>query len=143
MSRLLTFVAGDVSVPDMSARLTIRSASCTTSQVADFYGEFGSRVRQAREAQRLSQAELARRIELSRTSVTNIERGTQRVPLHYLITIADALGVTPMTLLPESPNCTAIEKIMPLRWERDLPDDLEGWVRRVVTRSDLAPGDEQ
>lgn len=37
---------------------------------------------------------------LSRTSITNIERGRQPIQLHTLYKIADVLGVEPTALLP-------------------------------------------
>lgn len=69
-------------------------------QVA-FYAEVGRRVRHARERAGLTQDALAGRVSLSRTSVTNIEKGRQKVLLHTLCNLADALGVTPDVLMPE------------------------------------------
>jgi len=67
-----------------------------------FYGDFGIRLRQARNRARLTQETLARRIGLTRTSVSNIESGRQRIPLHTLIQFASALGVKPASLLPRA-----------------------------------------
>jgi transcriptional regulator with XRE-family HTH domain len=69
-------------------------------QVA-FYVEVGRRVRLARERAGLTQDALAGRVSLSRTSVTNIEKGRQKVLLHTLCDLAEALGVTPDALMPE------------------------------------------
>ena len=69
----------------------------------DFYPEFGRRLRLARRRARLSQAELGRLTGMNRTSITNIEGGRQRIPLHLLITFATALDVEPMELLPGGP----------------------------------------
>ena len=44
----------------------------------EFYAEVGRRVRMAREAAGLTQDALADQVELSRTSVTNIEKGRQK-----------------------------------------------------------------
>lgn len=65
------------------------------------YEEFGLLVREARSGAGVSQSELARRIGLSRTSVTNIERGRQHVSLRQLFEIARALDSTPERLLPQ------------------------------------------
>jgi transcriptional regulator with XRE-family HTH domain len=48
----------------------------------------------------VTQEELARRVQLSRASITNIEKGRQRVLLHQLIEIADALDAKPSELMP-------------------------------------------
>jgi DNA-binding XRE family transcriptional regulator len=69
-------------------------------QVA-FYVEVGRRVRLARERAGMTQDALAGRVSLSRTSVTNIEKGRQKILLHTLWNMADALGVTPEVLMPE------------------------------------------
>jgi transcriptional regulator with XRE-family HTH domain len=85
----------------------------------------------AREEAGLKQVDLADRIGLKRTSVTNIEAGRQQIQLHTLWQIADALGVTVGALLP-SPEAVAAPDI-----ERRLkgyqPAEQE-WVRRVVAK---------
>ena len=72
-----------------------------TSDQNAFYAEVGRRVRQAREYAGLTQDALAARVSLSRTSVTNIEKGRQKVLLHTLCGLATALGVAPACLLPD------------------------------------------
>jgi transcriptional regulator with XRE-family HTH domain len=68
---------------------------------ADFYDEVGRRISRARKG-RLTQAQLAERVALTRTSITNIEKGRQRIMLHTLAQIADALGVPTSELLPQA-----------------------------------------
>jgi transcriptional regulator with XRE-family HTH domain len=68
--------------------------------VDNFYKEFGRLLRIQRNESELTQTDLAVRVGLSRTSVTNIELGRQQVPLHYIYTFATALGVSPEKLLP-------------------------------------------
>ncbi len=69
----------------------------------DFYPEFGRRVRLARRRAHLSQEALGRLTGMNRTSITNIEAGRQRIPLHLLVSFATALDVEPMELLPGGP----------------------------------------
>lgn len=64
------------------------------------YDLVGERVRRAREAKKMSQAELARRLGLSRVSVVNIENGRQRPPLHVVWDAAEVLGMEPRQLIP-------------------------------------------
>jgi transcriptional regulator with XRE-family HTH domain len=71
-----------------------------------FYTEVGRRVRQARETAGLTQDTLATRVALSRTSVTNIEGGRQKMLLHTLWELAAALGVEPAALLPDARNAS-------------------------------------
>lgn len=66
------------------------------------YKAFGKMVRLHRERQSdLTQEKLGGRVGLSRTSITNIEKGRQHVALHQIYAIADALNVPPEVLLPK------------------------------------------
>jgi transcriptional regulator with XRE-family HTH domain len=67
----------------------------------DFYEEVGRRIRRARHDSNVTQEGLGTTVRLTRTSITNIERGRQKLPLHTLAEIADALGVEIAKLLPE------------------------------------------
>lgn len=73
------------------------------------YQMFGSRVRALRERKNVTQEELGRRIDLSRTSIVNIEKGRQRVLLHQVVEIADALDAKPAELLPKASAEKALE----------------------------------
>jgi len=64
------------------------------------YQLFGNRVRELREEKNVTQEELGRRVDLSRTSITNIEKGRQRILLHQLVDIAAALDAKPEDLMP-------------------------------------------
>lgn len=64
-----------------------------------FNEELGRRIRAAREG-KLTQAKLGQLVGLSRTAITNIECGRQRLLVDQLVQIADAIGVSASTLLP-------------------------------------------
>jgi transcriptional regulator with XRE-family HTH domain len=66
-----------------------------------FYADVGRRIRKAREAFGMTQEGLASLVSLTRTSVTNIEKGRQKILLHTIVDIATALRVAPADLLPE------------------------------------------
>ena len=70
----------------------------------EFYTEVGRRVRMARESAGLTQDALADQVQLSRTSVTNIEKGRQKIALHTLFLVASVVGVEPASLLPSRGN---------------------------------------
>ena len=63
------------------------------------YAAIGSRVRYLREALGMSQADLAKSVGLTRTSLTNFEAGRQRTMLHTIEQMAAALHTTPKHLL--------------------------------------------
>jgi transcriptional regulator with XRE-family HTH domain len=66
-----------------------------------FYAVVGGLIREAREERGVTQEALATLVSLSRTSLTNIERGRQKVQLHTLCRLAAALDVTPGLFLPK------------------------------------------
>ena len=67
-----------------------------------YYLEIGRRVRSAREHCGITQEVLAHAIGLSRTSLTNIECGRQKILVHTLNQIASLVGVSIQELLPVS-----------------------------------------
>jgi transcriptional regulator with XRE-family HTH domain len=109
--------------------------------VEAFYREFGERVRRAR-GERFSQAELARRIGMSRGSIANIEVGRQRVPLHMVIVLARELGVDPVSLLPT--DTTGDADVVPAdRLQRLRPEEraaIEKVVRRARVEREVIDG---
>lgn len=64
------------------------------------YRIFGSRLRELRDEKGVTQEQLAKRVDLSRTSITNIEKGRQRVMLHQLVELAEALESDVSDLMP-------------------------------------------
>jgi transcriptional regulator with XRE-family HTH domain len=90
-----------------------------------FYEELGRRVAAAREKRDLSQQKLAELLGLSRTSVTNIEKGRQPVDIHVLVRIANTLGVALLKLVPEESLFKKPENVVDI-------DKYEGDERRFI-----------
>jgi transcriptional regulator with XRE-family HTH domain len=67
---------------------------------AAVYERIGREIAAHRTNARLSQAELAALIGLTRTSISNIESGRQKMLVHTLIDIADSLRVPTSALIP-------------------------------------------
>jgi transcriptional regulator with XRE-family HTH domain len=68
----------------------------------EIYVGVGAAIRARRDAIGMTQADLAERVGLSRTSVTNIERGGQALLVHQLLELAKVLRVSPESLLPST-----------------------------------------
>ena len=85
----------------------------------NLYLELGLLVRKNRRKLELTQDALGERVGLSRTSITNIESGRQKILIHQLFLLAEALDVTPQALLPKLQPTNRIEQI-----EQTLPKDL-------------------
>jgi transcriptional regulator with XRE-family HTH domain len=67
----------------------------------NFYAGLGQRIREERIRHGLTQKDLADKVDLTRTSVTNIELGRQKLLVHTLVEIAEALDLVPGALLPQ------------------------------------------
>lgn len=91
--------------------------------VDGLYREFGRSLKKARAEAKLTQREVAGRVGLTRTSITNIERGTQHISLHQLFLLASAVGVSPEELLPD--QAAVLEELVPARALKDLRADEE------------------
>ena len=52
------------------------------------------RIRDTREDQDKTQAEIAAHLGITQTQYSRYERGANEIPLHYLILVADYLGVS-------------------------------------------------
>ena len=59
----------------------------------------GQNIAALRKKQGLTQKELAELINITRTSIANIEAGRQSIHMRTIITLCDALGCTPNNLL--------------------------------------------
>lgn len=77
---------------------------CLDSHMQWVNKEFGRLLASTREQANLSQAQLAKRMELSRASIINMERGRQNITLVALYKLADLLEVNPADLLPIKPE---------------------------------------
>lgn len=75
------------------------------------YNAIGRRIRVARTAHEMTQETLATRIDASRTTITNIEKGTQAATVHQLWSIAEVLNVSVGDLLPERSEVAAESRI--------------------------------
>jgi transcriptional regulator with XRE-family HTH domain len=67
--------------------------------IQSLYDALGDSIRQARQGRGVTQADLARAAGITRTSLTNIEHGRQRPPLHVIVALAQALGIEACVLI--------------------------------------------
>jgi transcriptional regulator with XRE-family HTH domain len=96
------------------------------------YALVGRRVREAREKQGLTQKALASLLSLTRTSVTNIERGKQKLLLHTLVELAQALHIPPVELLGEFAGIQGNEV---KEWQellKDRPRIEQEWIKSAL-----------
>jgi transcriptional regulator with XRE-family HTH domain len=68
--------------------------------------QFGERLSSVRRSRRLSQADLGKRIGLSRATIANLEAGNQNVQLHQVYAVAKALDAPIDEFLPAAQAVT-------------------------------------
>lgn len=64
------------------------------------YQQIGERIRERRSKAKLTQGQLAEAVGVLRTSITNIEAGRQKAPLHVLYELCTVLGADVAEILP-------------------------------------------
>jgi transcriptional regulator with XRE-family HTH domain len=103
--------------------------------VDGLYTQFGRQLRGFREEAGLTQDQVAERVKLKRTSITNIERGHQHIALHQLFLLAAAVGKNPSELLPATESALrellSDETMVALRASAERDDDLDFAIRVV------------
>lgn len=106
------------------------------------YKVFGRRVAARRVELDLKQHELAARVDLSRASIANIERGHQKLPLHLVYRIAWALGhddpwpLLPHIVAPGEPEAPA--EPVKIEGARDLSDAARRQVEKFYLETPAA-----
>ncbi|WP_369361784.1 helix-turn-helix domain-containing protein [Priestia megaterium] len=109
------------------------------------YSEIGNLIKKNRLLRKLTQEDLGNRVGLTRASITNIERGKQKISIHTLYLIADVLNISPQSLMPEP---SALQKS-----EGQLPESLSEiksittekeyeWIKNVIKKSKSDEGGE-
>lgn len=105
-------------------------------QTGDFYRDIGRAIQRVREERGLTQEALASLISLTRTSVTNIEKGRQRFLVHTLVDFARVLRVPVSDLIPVpalSPE-PALDDLL-----EGLDDSAKGWIKSAVRTKKSKP----
>jgi len=107
-------------------------AVASSQSAARVYFELGRLIREARDQRGLTQAELAASVGLTRTSVSNIEKGRQKMLLHTLYDFAGALGIEPKALLPQMPRAQRLPEL-----PAEYSEGARSFVRAVVSQIDF------
>jgi len=94
----------------------------------DFYARLGKNIRLARERRGITQAALATLVDLTRSSVANVERGRQKLLAHTLARVCHVLAVSSSDLLPTPlTDGTTLDRIL-----RDRPASEREWISKVL-----------
>lgn len=82
-------------------------------QADELYAAVGFRITRIRKARGLTQEAVALTVGLTRTSIVNAEVGRQRLPLHTLLAVAQALGVGLVDLLDTGREMPVLAAALP------------------------------
>jgi len=99
------------------------------------YSDFGELLRSRRKAAGITQEQFADATGLSRTSISNIESGRQRILLHQLFGFARILGISAHDLLPTTPVTGQTEIDLDSELLKDLSEDQKEFLSRVTRSS--------
>jgi len=84
----------------MRAEDTLQVAFMTKSEAEQFFREVGKRIASARKELNLTQTQLAEKLGVKQQAIASYEVGRRRVPLAFLVKLAEALYVDVTDLLP-------------------------------------------
>lgn len=94
-----------------------------------FYAQLGICIKEAREECGLTQEALGNSVGLSRTSITNVEKGKQKVLLHTFVNIANTLRINPESLLPKTQLSSdgELDQIL-----KEHSTEEQAWIKAVI-----------
>ena len=78
---------------------------------SELHKHIGEALREHRKQAGMTQLELAKKVGLLRTSITNIEAGRQKAPLHVIYNICIALDIEVCAVLPTNAEAVQIDMI--------------------------------
>ena len=100
------------------------------SHPSNLYQQIGKQIQELRRKKGLTQSKLADSLALNRTSITNIEKGRQKILVHTLWDLADALGVSPKNLLPDETSFPRAQNEP--KFPKNISKEEAKWVRTVI-----------
>lgn len=121
----------------MFVGLTHESISDSLAHMSDLeiYRLIGSQIAARRKELRLKQAEVAAQIGLTRASLANIEKGRQKVMLHQIYRIAEALRIeTILDLVPRRFSMDLSDQPVKFAVD-DMREDLKAQAEQFVRRT--------
>lgn len=112
--------------------MTTGKTSPSEDQQALYRG-MGQRIRSARQKLHLTQVALGDLVGLSRTSITNIERGRQNILAHTLYELGRRLQVPIESLMPSDYLQSKQDDELEARMPKGLPDQVKSIIKMVAT----------
>jgi len=115
------------------AQFAVYAGHMNSTELDAFYREFGKLLRRHRSSvPDMTQEKLGHMVGLSRTSITNIEKGRQHIALHQLFAISGALKLRPEVLLPQAVNSLAASSWVVEKLPPGTEIDITNWADKLV-----------
>lgn len=111
--------------------LIMRVMNLREKQKTAFYIALGRTISRLRLETKKSQEELAKKVGISRTTLINIENGSQSVSLHVAIAISQVLRCDLMSMLPSKEEYEKVDIA------GGLPPEAAGVVEEVINKGTL------
>ncbi|QMV42665.1 helix-turn-helix domain-containing protein [Cohnella cholangitidis] len=105
------------------------------------YTEIGRKIREERDKKGWTQQELSDMVELTRSSIANIELGRQKIQVHVLYTFAKLFGINPTDLMPQTNQIYQDEVITDEK--ESLDKESRDFLERILKKSSHGGGDEK
>ena len=99
----------------------------------------GHTLRELRLSRHIKQSELARALNVTRSTVTRWESGTRPIAISTLLTIAELLEIPASLLLPEHHRLSFAPPPSQTPWERELEPSDQAAIRAVEQIFDVRP----
>jgi transcriptional regulator with XRE-family HTH domain len=100
---------------------------------SNLYEIIGLRIKNFRENKKISQTELGDKVELTRSSVANIESGRQKVQIDTLYNIAQTLEVEIQDLLPKLVELSSDNnELLNINYDPKLQENEIDWLKKVI-----------
>ena len=104
--------------------------------IKSIYEKIGQQIQRLRQRRGLTQTDLAHRLNLSRTTIVNIEQGRQAVMLPTLYTLTEILNVPLSDLLPNQPVKKAAKTAthLPASFNNELTPQDRDWIKNRLAQ---------
>ena len=104
-------------------------------QIEPIYKQIGGNVRSRRRNLDWTQERLAAMLRISRGALANIESGRQRIFIHQLLAIADAMGISLTDMLPNSIKGTSAPDFDSLPIPNELSQQQKSQIAQIINAS--------
>lgn len=104
----------------------------------EFYAEIGKLIKRYRSLNNMTQEQLSAKVNLTRASITNIERGQQKISIYTLHLISKSLKISPDKLLPKMDqiegNMNELDRNL-FEIKKETTKEEFKWIENVVKKS--------